>query len=97
LQQYLRPFQFVGGGVPESQAANNPLITGDGMPAPDRAAYRDPAAPPGENERRERAESPPFDSAGAVRHLTGAWRRLLSASRRGARATGPLASGWRPR
>lgn len=61
VQQYLRPFQFVGGGVPEGQAANHRLITGEGIPPPDRAAFRAPASPPGEDERRERAESPPFD------------------------------------
>lgn len=61
LAQVGGAFQFVGGGVPEGQAANSGLITGRDIAAPDRAVVRDPAAPPGDDERRERAESPPFD------------------------------------
>jgi hypothetical protein len=61
LQQYLGAFQFVGGGVPEGQTANSSLITGEGIPPPDRAVFRDPASPPGDDQRRERSESPPFD------------------------------------
>lgn len=66
LQQQVLPFLFVGGGVPEGQAANHPLLTGEGVPPPDRAAVRDPAHAPDEDDRRKRAEEPPIDQPGPV-------------------------------